>query len=207
MSDLAFRFAGADLVARPSGALFWRDQGALLVADLHLGRSERTARRAGALLPPYESADTLSRLRAECDATGAGALWLLGDTFDDDASAVPDWLADLPARVCLVQGNHDPAHGAADATLAGITLRHVAAPGQGPDISGHYHPKLTIAGRRLPVFLVGAQHLILPAFGTYTGGMDATAPELARLVGPGQAILTGRSARMVPYGRAMQALG
>jgi DNA ligase-associated metallophosphoesterase len=200
--DYAFRFAGAALCARPSGALWWPEQGALLVADLHLGRSDRYARRAGALLPPYEAADTLARLRAEIESTGARDLWVLGDTFDDDKAADPRKLAHLPAQVHLVSGNHDPAQGRAEVCLSGITLRHQAT-GDNLDISGHYHPKLTIAGRRIPAFLLGRSHLILPAFGTYTGGMDALNPVLTGLVGPGLAILTGRHARAVPYARAL----
>ncbi|MEM9725151.1 MAG: hypothetical protein AAF909_06795, partial [Pseudomonadota bacterium] len=45
---------GAKAVARPSGALWLPETRALVAADLHLGKSERVARRGGPLLPPYE---------------------------------------------------------------------------------------------------------------------------------------------------------
>ena len=54
-----FTFCGAHLLALPSGALLWPEQRLLTVSDLHLGKSERIARRSGQLLPPYEVIDTL----------------------------------------------------------------------------------------------------------------------------------------------------
>lgn len=201
----AFSFHGQSFTALPTGALHWPAQDAVLVADLHLGKSERMARRGGALLPPYESQATLARLADDLHATGARRLIALGDTFDDDTAQ--DALAPL-ARAALDQitarhdclwitGNHDPhAPGLPELTLNNLTLRHIA--GDGPDISGHYHPKITLAGRRLPAFLVGADHLILPAFGAYTGGLDATDPTLTALVPKGHAITTGTRTRMIP---------
>ena len=64
MTDLPFRFAGQAFIARPSGALYWPDHGMLILSDLHLGKSERMARRGGALLPPFETRETLARLAA-----------------------------------------------------------------------------------------------------------------------------------------------
>ncbi|MFV0302127.1 MAG: metallophosphoesterase, partial [Paracoccus sp. (in: a-proteobacteria)] len=62
-------FAGERLVARASGALWWPARRWLIVADLHLGKAERMARRGGPLLPPYEVAATLERLAGEIALT------------------------------------------------------------------------------------------------------------------------------------------
>ena len=207
MSICEFRFHGHALVARPSGALYWPAEGALVVADLHLGKSERLARRGGALLPPFETQATLERLDAELSAVKAQRLILLGDSFDDDRAdlgAAQGLLDAICARTetVWITGNHDPAPEALPGRIVsaldigGVSLRHIA--GQGPDISGHYHPKFRISGQRRPAFLLGQAHLILPAFGTYTGGLDHDAAPLASLVPQGCAILTGQSARMVP---------
>ena len=207
MSGFPFRFAGLAFTARPSGALWWGAEAALVVADLHLGKAERMARRGGALLPPYEVQATLERLAAELEATGARRLIALGDSFDDDAArdGVAAALEGVFAgvEVLWVGGNHDPGTAGAEAVLHGIALRHIA--GDGPDISGHYHPKLRIAGRRVPVFLIGGGHLILPAFGTYTGGLDTDAPVLRSLIPEGLAVLTGRTARPIPLGSRRRA--
>ena len=45
MSGYGFTWHGLRLEARPSGALWWPEGGWLIVADLHLGKSERMARR------------------------------------------------------------------------------------------------------------------------------------------------------------------
>ena len=62
MDETSLLLAGARLVARSSGALWWPEERLLCVSDLHLGKSERIARRGGTLLPPYETAETLDRL-------------------------------------------------------------------------------------------------------------------------------------------------
>ncbi len=215
MSICRFQFHGQDFTARPSGALYWPAQGALMVADLHLGKSERMARRGGALLPPFESLATLERLDAELAASGAQRLICLGDSFDDDMAreglgAAEDRLRALCQRhaVIWVAGNHDPApHGLAgvqvdEMHIAGLYLRHIA--GEGPDISGHYHPKFRVLGQRRRAFLLGAQHLILPSFGAYTGGLDHDDPALRALVPEGIAIVTGQRAHAIPFKAALQ---
>ena len=52
---------GAVLEAFPEGALWWADEGLLIVADLHLEKGSSFARR-GQMLPPYDSGETPARL-------------------------------------------------------------------------------------------------------------------------------------------------
>ncbi|MBA4491235.1 ligase-associated DNA damage response endonuclease PdeM [Paracoccus sp. S1E-3] len=206
MNGYAFNFAGQRFVARPSGALYWPTEEMLILSDLHLGKSERMARRGGALLPPFETRETLACLAAELHALRPARLALLGDIFDDDAAGIAlpveerALFASLIAaqETFLVSGNHDLLTGAEALHRAGLWLRHIAAAGQGPDISGHYHPKARVAGRSRAAFLVGTDHLILPAFGHYTGGLRHDHAVLQGLVPTGIAILTGRRALAVP---------
>ena len=218
----AFPLAGETLVARASGALWWPRSGALAVSDLHLGKSERIARRGGALLPPYESAETVARLAAEVEATAPKLLICLGDSFDDVAAGeglAPELAARLAAlaagrRLVWIAGNHDPApSGLPGEHLAALRLdplvfRHEASAAEtGAEVSGHFHPKarLRARGRRLsrPCFLVSGQRVVMPAFGAYTGGLDARAGPLARLAPSGLALLTGRRVVAAP----LEALG
>ncbi|MDH2325267.1 ligase-associated DNA damage response endonuclease PdeM [Cereibacter sp. SYSU M97828] len=205
----AFTLAGAALVALPSGALWWPDRGLLCVSDLHLGKSERLARRGGALLPPYEAQDTLTRLDADLDATGATRVICLGDSFDDAEAVLGEserlWLLRLMAGRdwTWILGNHDPAPmGLGGAHLAELvqgplTFRHIAAGGH--EVSGHYHPKARLGGTARPCFLIDTRHAILPAYGTYTGGLWCHDPALARLMAPGAlAILTGKRTFAIP---------
>lgn len=220
MNAHAFAFAGTTLHALGSGALYWPEQRLLTVSDLHLGKSERIARRSGLQLPPYETAETLSRLEADIEATGAAQVLCLGDSFDDLAAALSLteeevlWLTRLQAgrRWIWVEGNHDPGPLAlggehlAVLSLGPLTFRHIAVPGASAEVSGHYHPKASLSARgrsiTRPCFLVDGDRLILPAYGAYTGGLRSRDPELCTLMRPGAlAILTGTTPRAIPMPR------
>lgn len=214
--------AGATLAALPSGGLWWPDQALLCVADLHLGKSERIARRGGTLLPPYETAETLDRLAADIARHAPRVVVSLGDSFDDMSGAdalAPEESARLATLAAgrdwiWIAGNHDPApltvagRHLADFTLCPLTFRHIARLDAGPgEVSGHWHPKARVAlrGRTVsrPCFLADDSRLILPAFGVYTGGLRADHPELAALLSPSaRAILTGTPVLTVPLSAA-----
>ena len=212
----ALFFHGETLHLMPSGALHWPARKCLTVSDLHLGKSERLARRGGALLPPYETQATLEKLDRDLEATGAESVICLGDSFDDLAAAegIEDaarlWLARLMAgrSWTWITGNHDPGpieiggtH-RADLKLPPFTFRHIAEPQDRAEISGHYHPKASLAGQTKPCFLADAQRLIMPAYGVYTGGLRAYDAALTTLMAKDAlAILTGPRVLAIPMPR------
>ncbi len=215
-----FTLAGVPLRALGSGALWWPDEGLLCVSDLHLGKSERIARRGGTALPPYDTRDTLNRLAADLTRTNARIIVCLGDSFDDieAARALPDserlWISRLQAgrRWVWIAGNHDPGPADMGGTyltelpLAPLSFRHIARPGASGEVSGHYHPKASIrTGNRTitrPSFLVDRNRVILPSYGTYTGGLRSDDTVLTDLMRPEAiAILTGQKAHAVPMPR------
>ena len=214
MNNHDFPFGDHTLTARASGALWWAARGMLVVSDLHLGKSDRMARRGGAFLPPYETQDTLSRLETEVEATGARAVICLGDSFDDLGAEqtlhpdMRDWILRLMAgrEWIWVEGNHDPGptdlggtH-RAEVALDGLTFRHIATDEGMGELSGHYHPKARIAGIARPCFLYDTRRVILPAFGTYTGGLRAGSDVLAGLMSPdARAVLIGARTHVLPY--------
>lgn len=216
----AFALAGARLVARGSGGLWWPEAEMLVVSDLHLGKSERIARRGGGLLPPYETADTLARLDAEIAALAPRSVVCLGDSFDDDAAsaglaeASRLWLARLMAGRSWVwiEGNHDPGPVAlggshlAELPAPPLTFRHIARASASGEVSGHYHPKARVPARGRGVtracFLIDRDRVVLPAFGTYTGGLHCSAEPLVSLMrGEALAVLTGPTPCAVPMPR------
>jgi DNA ligase-associated metallophosphoesterase len=220
MNAYDLTLAGAPLKALSTGALWWPDQCLLCVSDLHLGKSERIARRGGTILPPYETRDTLTRLAADLALTHARTVVCLGDSFDDlgAAQALPEaeklWISRLQAgrSWIWVEGNHDPgpvelggSH-LAELALAPLTFRHIAQPTSSAEVSGHYHPKasLSLGGRTVtrPAFVYDSDRLIMPAYGTYTGGLDTRAAAFAPLMrADARAVLTGKTAIAVPMPR------
>ncbi len=174
-----------------SGALYWPAERALIVADLHLEKGSAFASK-GQMLPPYDTRDTLDRLARTIDRFQAETVIALGDSFHD-ADGPRRMHQDDLARLQLMQdhcewiwitGNHDPAatghlggHVMPEITVEGLTLRHEPGPAfTTHEIAGHLHPaaKLSLNGLTLrkPCFVGNGLRLVLPAFGSYTGGLN-----------------------------------
>ena len=211
-------FAGETFSATADGALFWPSQQALLVADLHLEKASWFA-RFGQFLPPYDSHATLTALAAEVERSGATRLFCLGDSFHDrfGCDRLPEQarelLTELTSRLdwTWIVGNHDP--GFADhcggriedeVEVAGVILRHEAERDETrAEISGHFHPqlRLQVKGRRVSrrCFVSSPTKIIMPAFGSLTGGLDAHHPEIMNHVGGKAAALVPVSDRLLKF--------
>ncbi|MBA3898545.1 MAG: ligase-associated DNA damage response endonuclease PdeM [Sphingomonadaceae bacterium] len=211
-------FAGREFVALPQGALYWPDRRALIVADLHFEKASWFA-ALGQMLPPYDSVATLSHLTALARETGAHAFWCLGDSFHDSRGcerlprAAREMLRALTGSLdwLWVAGNHDAelidhcgGRIVDEAEIDGLVLRHEADPcDPRPELSGHFHPKLRVVARGRQVarrcFVASRTKLILPAFGSLTGGLDAGHPEIVRAVGAGAQALVPVNDRLLRF--------
>src|SRR4051812_22698937 len=115
-SEGTVTIAGVTMLADLSGALFWQDERLLVVSDLHLEKGSNYATR-GVLLPPYDTAATLSRLAAVIARHDPRTVIALGDSFHDrdahDRLSEPDRDAITALQVrrdwIWIAGNHDPA--------------------------------------------------------------------------------------------------
>lgn len=197
-------------------ALYWPRENALLVADLHLEKASFFATH-GQMLPPYDSRATLERLTAAVRETGARRVYTLGDNFHDAEGALrlvghAAGMLDALTRALdfvWVTGNHDEEQDQAgrdfcggtfveEIELAGMVLRHEAKKGETrPELSGHFHPRLQVKVRdrhiRRPCAVVSdngerSGRMILPAFGSLTGGMNAANPAILEALQPATAI-------------------
>jgi DNA ligase-associated metallophosphoesterase len=211
-------FAGHDFFASPDGALHCPAEEALLVADLHLEKASWFA-RLGQMLPPYDSLATLSALAREVEQTGARRLYCLGDSFHDRfgcdrlPATARELLMSLTAKIdwVWIVGNHDVGfidHCGGrieeECDVGGIVLRHEAdREDTRPEMSGHFHPKfrLSLRGRSVSrrCFVASATKLILPAYGAFTGGLDAGHPEILKKVGPGASALVPSTDRLLRF--------
>lgn len=192
------QFAGHMFEPLLSGALFWRAESMLLVADLHLEKFSSFAKK-GQFLPPYDTGLTLKRLERDLERTGAERVVALGDSFhrDEGTSTLLD--ADRLRLMALlgkshwtwIGGNHDPSphHLGGDCVThldhRGLTLTHEPRHGARGLIAGHLHPAATIvsggSATRRPCFVHDNRILLLPAYGAGTGSMNILGPNFAGL--------------------------
>jgi hypothetical protein len=191
---------GAELMLDPSGAAWWAERSTLLVADLHLEKGSGFA-KGGRLLPPYDTRATIERLAVVLRRYRPARVVALGDSFHDREAAARMAAADAALLERLVAehewiwiaGNHDPAPPQslggsvqAELVLPPLVFRHQPEPGHvAGEVCGHFHPKAAVRarGRRISgrCFVTDGGRLVLPAFGSYTGGLDALDPAINEL--------------------------
>jgi len=195
--------AGLDFVPDLSGALFVPEFSTLLVADLHLEKASNLARR-GVHLPPYDTRASLVQLKDVIAASQPRQLIFLGDSFHDneareridegDLAMVRDMTANI--ETVWIRGNHDPSPPtdiggriAHEVVLASITLRHEPdelAEGEF-EVAGHLHPGGGVSQRgrhiRCKCFIANRSRIVMPAFGSFTGGLSVSAPPFRKVFG------------------------
>jgi putative SbcD/Mre11-related phosphoesterase len=154
-----------------------------VVADLHLGYEAARCRRGDAL-PTLSEADTLAHLYTMIQRHSLRRLVIAGDLMEDisgvnQVKEMLDWLRTSGVTVDVVLGNHDA--GLADAPVFREAIDvdnwlvihgHGALP-SGRIVQGHFHPCLRWNGTiTAPCYLVGPDHLVLPAFSRNAAGVN-----------------------------------
>ena len=188
--DVPLNICDVSLVADCAGILYWPEERMLVVSDLHFEKGSSFAARRRMLLPPYDTKETLHNLAQLIARYAPRTVVALGDSFHD---------GDGPARLMdhdratlaesqrgrqwiWISGNHDPDPtdevGGTFAHTLGVgplTFRHIPEGGDG-EIAGHLHPsaRVSVRGRTIArrCFAADAAHMVMPAFGAYTGGLS-----------------------------------
>jgi DNA ligase-associated metallophosphoesterase len=193
MSALTVRVAGEELLLLPEKAVYWPAEQTLIIADIHFGKAA-SFRALGVPVPRGTTSENLAGLDALVAVHGARKVVFLGDFLHARAAhasstqlAMLAWRQRHPnLELMLVRGNHD-VHAGDPAAALGIELvdePHQVGPFafcHHPDIdtpayvlAGHVHPVYVLATRfdalRLPCFVLGQERMILPSFGSFTGG-------------------------------------
>lgn len=191
------KIAGQTFILHPLKALYWAEQDALLIADLHLGKA-RHFRREGFPVPMgVADANTDKLISLLLDFTPQRVIFL-GDLFHSDYNEVWEDFGELLQQFSQIQfdlviGNHDRlsdhAYRKVDLSvhpdslqLANVLLTHEPQQDLPPEVfnlAGHIHPAVQLRGRgrqylKLPCFYFGENAGLLPAFGSFTG--TATIP-------------------------------
>ena len=192
----AVQVAGELLLLLPEKAVFWPAAKMLIIADIHFGKAA-SFRALGVPVPRGTTTENLTGLDALVERHQARHVVFLGDFLHARAAhasstqqAMLAWRRSRPdLRLTLVRGNHDK-HAGDPAASLGIELvdePHAVGPfafchhpdldldgSDGYALAGHVHPAWVLATRfdslRLPCFVVGTRRMILPSFGSFTGG-------------------------------------
>ena len=190
-APLRFIFNQQTLWLSAARCIFWEEERALILSDLHFGKSGHF-RKSGIGIPQNIFKEDLQRLFAQVQFFKPKTLLIAGDMFHSDenkeAGFFLKWRKDIPQTdFYLIRGNHDilPAGFYQKAnitvfenklTIKDFCFAHDAA---GCDdklftFSGHIHPgiKMNGAGNQsimLPCFYFGEKYSVLPAFSAFTG--------------------------------------
>ena len=188
---LHLRLRDLDFVCRPAGALWLEAHGLLVVSDLHLEKGSCFA-TSGQMLPPYDTRETLARLKSEVESLSPRLIVLLGDSFHDTGGEARLHHQDQAQIEALARGrtliwlagNHDrqaprslPGEALEMLSVAGLDLVHepTATPREF-EVAGHLHPCARVRGRAATIrrrcFITDGDRIVLPAFGAYAGGLN-----------------------------------
>ena len=174
--------------------IFWEEESALILSDLHFGKSGHF-RKSGIGIPQNIFKEDLQRLFAQVQFFKPKTLLIAGDMFHSDenkeAGFFLKWRNDMPqTHFCLIRGNHDilPASFYQKAgievfekklEIKNFCFTHDAEGFENESnhlftFSGHIHPGVRMKGSgnqslMLPCFYFGNQYAVLPAFSAFTG--------------------------------------
>ncbi|HJW15784.1 MAG TPA: ligase-associated DNA damage response endonuclease PdeM [Flavisolibacter sp.] len=172
-------------------SIFWEEQKALIVSDLHFGKTGHF-RKSGIPVPQGVYKEDLQRLVNLLHYFKPQKLLVVGDFFHSHANMELDWFKkwreDFSSlQIILVRGNHDILKRfwyqeagieviENELELAPFIFTHERCEDHDTlyTFCGHIHPGIYLQGLgkqalRLPCFYFGANHCILPAFSKFTG--------------------------------------
>lgn len=190
--------AGNHFVLSPLKLMFWTEKKAIILSDMHLGKTGHF-RKAGIAVPNAINEDDLQSLLVAIDTFEAEKIIVVGDMFhsvaNKELNAFAAWRKLIhQIEFHLVKGNHDilpldwyeqQAISVHHPTwqIGNIQFEHEPPNTENATIqegvytfSGHLHPsiRLKIGSRQLlqfPCFHVRANQVTLPAFGRFCGSV------------------------------------
>lgn len=175
--------------------LFWEEQKALIVSDLHIGKTGHF-RKSGIAVPQNIFKEDLQRLFSEIQYYQPMQLIIVGDLFHSTENKEMElflkWRVDLDyLQVHLIKGNHDvlkdkwymdasiTLHNTSFCINQFLFTHDASTYGCEDDLpryifSGHVHPGVVIKGMgrqslRFPCYFFGENYAVLPAFSKFTG--------------------------------------
>ncbi|MBC7850777.1 MAG: ligase-associated DNA damage response endonuclease PdeM [Chitinophagaceae bacterium] len=192
-TPISYAQNGQNLWLSPDRSIYWEDKRALILSDLHFGKTGHF-RKAGIAVPQGVYKEDLQRLVQLLQYFQPESLIVVGDLFHSTANLELElfrkWRSDFSnLSIQLVKGNHDILNPTwySDTNLTlhshrldlhpfGFThdITGVQQFDQCYTFSGHIHPGIRVhgGGRQslsFPCFYFGHDFAVLPAFSRFTG--------------------------------------
>lgn len=194
-NPLRFKFHHQTLWLSPARCIFWEEESALILSDLHFGKSGHF-RKSGIGIPQNIFKEDLQKLFAQIEFFKPKVLLIAGDMFHSSANKEMDfflkWRNDFAEiQFKLIRGNHDilskKFYKEANIEVFENTLlienfcfTHDIDSSCSDEknkyftFSGHIHPGIKMKGAgnqslMLPCFYFSEKYAILPAFSAFTG--------------------------------------
>lgn len=180
----------------PARCIFWEEEKALILSDLHFGKTGHF-RKSGIGVPQNIYKEDLQRLFSQIQFFKPSTLLIAGDMFHSHANKEIDfflkWRNDIPEiSIHLIKGNHDVLTNkfyeeanikvaSKKLSIKNFCFMHDIASVCEDDnnkelftFSGHIHPGIKVNGTgkqsfMLPCFYFGQKHAVMPAFSLFTG--------------------------------------
>ena len=195
-SPYRFRLHDQTLWLSPDRCIFWEEEKALILSDLHFGKTGHF-RKSGIGVPQNIFRVDLQRLFAQVQYFKPDQLLIVGDMFHSHANKELDlflkWRNDVPGlRLRLIRGNHDILakkfyqEAGIEVTKQKLAVANFCFTHDINDsceeesdntnftFSGHVHPGIYMNGigkqsLHFPCYYFTKDHAILPAFSKFTG--------------------------------------
>ncbi|CAA7196096.1 ligase-associated DNA damage response endonuclease PdeM [Chryseobacterium potabilaquae] len=170
-------------------AVFWKSEEALILSDLHIGKTAHFRKNGIALSHKIMERD-LDRLSALIDHFHPEKMIVVGDLLhagnNSDVEKFCNWRSHYPKlELYLIEGNHDRISTSLEKKLClnnktnqlnlhDFIFTHDFDNTQSHfQITGHIHPGVilnsTVSNIRMPCFVLTSNQLLLPAFSEFTG--------------------------------------
>jgi len=194
LNPLPFKLHHQTLWLSPARCIFWEEESALILSDLHFGKSGHF-RKSGIGIPQNIFKEDLQKLFAQIAFFKPKVLLIAGDMFHSSANKEVNffikWRNDFPTvEIKLIRGNHDilseKFYKEANIEVVENKLlikdfcftHDIASSCNNENkhftFSGHIHPGIKMNGSgnqslMLPCFYFSKKYAILPAFSAFTG--------------------------------------
>lgn len=190
-APLLHKISGQNLWLSAQRCIFWEERKALIVSDLHFGKTGHF-RKSGIAVPQNVYKEDLQRLVNLLHYFKPEKIIVVGDFFHSHANVELDWFQKwrndfASLEIILVRGNHDILHDAwykqtnitvieNELITKPFLFTHEQCEGH-EDVytfCGHLHPGIVLQGLgkqslRLPCFYFATEYCILPAYSKFTG--------------------------------------